>query len=654
MKNSRRIAINAAKVAGILIILCVLAYFLFRNTLLEKAIGKIQDKTRTEYNSRFVVGSAKFNGVSGIELHGVSLVPNNADTILSLKDVHTEINLLQLLVGKVQLHELQLSNGYIQYVKKDSIRNIDAFIKRKKDTVAVSKEDQKKDYARSTYKILSRMLNLVPTDMSLKNLSFLVDDNGKRASVKLTNLHLIDQQMETAIEVRTNTFSQRWRISGIADPRGKKADLRFYNIDSGAIRVPFVDERYHVISSFDSIRIRLKNMDMQGDELMVSGFASINNLLVNHPKIATRDVVVKRADVDYNLIFGPDFIRVDSTSTARLNKLVMHPFAEYNIQKDTIYKLKVKIPKMRAQDFISSLPDGLFPHFEGMEAEGTFDFRLDFQYDKNKPSAIVFNTILHKDGLKILKYGEANLGKLNTVFVYRAFDNGKYQRPIVVGNSNPNYTPLYQISPYLRYSVLTTEDPSFFRHKGFINDAFKQSIIKNIKTKKFSRGASTISMQLVKNVFLTREKTLSRKLEEILLVYVLENNRIATKERMLEVYFNIIEWGPNVYGIGEASRFYFQKHPSELTLNECIFLASIIPSPKKFMWQFNTDGELRSGVARHQERLTRLMFARGILKPEDTLYQLKKILISGPARRFIKTKTPDVVEPDPEMDEFDF
>jgi membrane peptidoglycan carboxypeptidase len=77
------------------------------------------------------------------------------------------------------------------------------------------------------------------------------------------------------------------------------------------------------------------------------------------------------------------------------------------------------------------------------------------------------------------------------------------------------------------------------------------------KTKKFSRGASTISMQLIKNVFLTREKTVSRKLEEILLVYILENNRIV-KERMLEVYFNIIEWGPNVYGIGEASRFYFQ------------------------------------------------------------------------------------------------
>jgi membrane peptidoglycan carboxypeptidase len=66
-------------------------------------------------------------------------------------------------------------------------------------------------------------------------------------------------------------------------------------------------------------------------------------------------------------------------------------------------------------------------------------------------------------------------------------------------------------------------------------------------------------MQLIKNVFLTREKTVSRKLEEILLVYILENNRIVSKERMLEVYFNIIEWGPNVYGIGEGAVSTFRK-----------------------------------------------------------------------------------------------
>src|SRR5690606_26008306 len=188
------------------------------------------------------------------------------------------------------------------------------------------------------------------------------------------------------------------------------------------------------------------------------------------------------------------------------------------IEKDTVYKLKIDIPMMKAQDFITSLPQGLFTHFEGMEAEGNFSYQLDFMFNKNRPRELVFESDLKKDGFKIIKYGEADLNKLNRPFIYRAIEDGRPQRAIEVGMSNWAFTPLEQISPYLKHAVLTSEDPSFYSHKGFISEAFRQSIISNLKTKKFVRGASTISMQLVKNVFLTREKTLSRKLEEILLV----------------------------------------------------------------------------------------------------------------------------------------
>jgi hypothetical protein len=652
--NIRRWAIRALKISLVLVALLVIGYFALRNMLLEKILAKVKDKTQTEYNSTFSVKQARFRGISGVDLTDVALVPNNADSLFRFQSIKADVSMMKLLVGDVQLEDLELKNGFVQLVKKDSIKNFDAFIKGSKDTLEVETTSDKKDYARKTYRILSSLLNLVPTDMKLENLSLRINDNGKKASVQLQQLELKDQRLETSIRVSTNTFTQRWRIKGIADPRDRKADLKFFNLDTGAIRVPYLDERYNLKAGFDSIRVNLSNLEMEGSELHVDGFASINGLRINHKKIATKDVYINRAKFDYNLRFGPDFIRIDSTSTGTLDKLKFHPFAEYNIAKDTTYTLKIDIPKMKAQDFIESLPRGLFPHFEGMVAEGSFDYKLDFKYNKNKPRDIVLNSTLNKEGLKILKYGEADLNKINGNFVYRAIENGKLQRPITVGYG-PNYTPLSHISPFLRHAVLTSEDPSFFRHKGFINEAFKQSIIKNIKTKKFARGGSTISMQLVKNVFLTREKTLSRKLEEILLVYVLENQRIASKERMLEVYFNIIEWGPNVYGIAEASRFYFQKYPSELSLKECLFLASIIPSPKKFMWQFDDQGELRTAYSRHQERLTRLMFQRGILHTEDTLYQIKNLLISGPARKYIKVRDEvELVKPDPEMDEFDF
>lgn len=230
--------------------------------------------------------------------------------------------------------------------------------------------------------------------------------------------------------------------------------------------------------------------------------------------------------------------------------------------------------------------------------------------------------------------------------MYRAIINNVLQRPVLVGSANPNYTPLDQISPYLQKSVLTSEDPSFFTHRGFIIEAFKQSILKNIRTKKFSRGGSTISMQLIKNVFLTREKTVSRKLEEILLVYILENNRITSKERMLEVYFNIIEWGSNVYGVGEAAQFYFHKSPADLNLKECLFLATIIPKPKKFMWQFDNEGKLKSAANQQQKFLSNLMLRRGLLIPEDTIGAYIPLQIIGNAHSLLNLKVQDSVTVD--------
>ncbi|WKL46553.1 biosynthetic peptidoglycan transglycosylase [Flavobacterium pectinovorum] len=637
MKFPKQKILKALLILALVLVVLFLGLYFFRDSLLKQAIAKVTLKMNTEYNSTFSVKSASFEGLSGIKLTDVVLVPQNADTLCHIHKIETSISLSNLLIGDVQVGTLKINDGYIQLVKKGKVRNFDAFLKRDKSD---SDTNEKRKYATFAYQIISKLLNLVPTDMKLENLNFKIDDNGKKASIEINKLVLDNKQLETNLHVQSKNFDQKWNIKGFADPRNKKADIRFFNLDTGAIRVPYLDERYNFKASFDSIRLNVANIDKDGSELHIDGYTSITNLKINHPKIASKDVVIKNARFDYRFLLGDDFISIDSTSTMQLNKIKVKPYVSYNTEKDTVYTLKVDIPKMQAQDFIVSLPDGLFTHFQGMEATGSFDYKLDFKFNKNKPNTLVFDSKLNKQDLRITKYGEADLNKLNREFVYRAIIQNVLQRPVLVGSANPNYTPLDQISPYLRKSVLTTEDPSFFSHRGFINEAFKQSILKNIRTKKFSRGASTISMQLIKNVFLTREKTLSRKLEEILLVYILENNRVVSKERMLEVYFNIIEWGPNVYGIGEASQFYFQKSPSGLNVDECLFLATIIPKPRKFMYQFNDEGNLKDYAVKNQKFLRNLMFRRGLLIPEDTIGQFP-VYISGNARSLIRIKAPD-------------
>lgn len=623
-----------------LVVMCLSigGFFIFRDSVLQQTLAKVSHEMEVDYNSKFTIKSASFDGLSGLNLSEITLVPKNADTLFKIKKLKTSVNLWQLLTGDVQLGTLEVQNGYVQLVKEGKESNFAAFLKKDNQTRVRS---EKRDYAEFAYRIISKALNLVPTDMVLDNFAFRLNDNGNKSTVNFQKLRLENKQLETVLQVQTKTLTQRWSIKGFADPRNKKADIRLVNIDTGAIKMPYLEERFNLKSSFDSIRLNVQNIEKNGDELHLDGFMAIANLKLNHPKIASKDVVLKNAKFDYRFLLGSDFISIDSSSTVQLNKIKFYPYLTYDTKKDTVYKLRVNLPKMKAQDFITSLPDGLFTHFQGMEATGTFDYKLDFAYNINKPNRLVFDSKLKKENLRITKYGEANLNKLNGEFVYRALIKNVFQRPVLVGAANPNYTPLDQISPYLRKSVLTTEDPSFFSHRGFITQAFKQSIVKNIRTKKFARGASTISMQLVKNAFLSREKTLSRKLEEILLVYILENNRIVSKERMLEVYFNIIEWGPNVFGIGEASQFYFQKTPAELSLNESLYLARIIPSPKKFMYQINDQGLLKDYAVRQETYLTNIMLRRGLLTSEDTIYRSLPVSISGRARSFIKFKVVD-------------
>ena len=643
MRTKKQKIIVASKIIVALFLGLIILLFVFRNELLKQTIAKVSYKMERDYNSKFSVKEASFVGFSGVSLSEIILVPKNADTLFNIQKMKTSLNLWRLLVGDVQLGTLEIENGYVQLVKNKKGRNFEAFLKKDE---ATTNTYEKRDYAKFAYRIISKVLNLVPTDMKIENLSFRLDDNGNKTTINFQKLRLVNRQLETSVKVETKAFTQRIRIEGFADPRNKTADIRFFNIDSGAIKMPYIDERFNLKSSFDSIRVNIQNIDKSGGELHIDGFASIANLMINHPKIANKDVVIKNAKFDFRFLLGSDFISIDSSSTLEFNKVKFYPYLAYETEEDTIYKLKVKIPKMKAQDFIVSLPDGLFSHFQGMEAEGNFEYNLDFMFNKNKPNKLIFDSKLKKENLKITKYGEANLNKLNGEFIYQAIIKNVSQRPVLVGSSNPNYTPLDQISPYLQKCVLTSEDPSFFSHRGFINEAFKQSILKNIRTKKFSRGASTISMQLVKNVFLTREKTASRKLEEILLVYILENNRIASKERMLEVYFNIIEWGPNVYGIGEAAQFYFQKKPIDLTLKECLFLATIVPKPKKFMWQFDNEGNLKSFANQQQKFLSNLMLRRGILIPEDTIGYSIPINISGNAHSLLKLKVQDSIPAD--------
>lgn len=131
----------------------------------------------------------------------------------------------------------------------------------------------------------------------------------------------------------------------------------------------------------------------------------------------------------------------------------------------------------------------------------------------------------------------------------------------------------------------------------------------------------------------------------MLTVWMIENLRLTSKERMFEVYLNIIEWGPDIYGAKEAARFYFNKLPSQLTLNEGIFLASIVPRPKAFKYAFDTTGNLRSHYSGYYKLLSGIMLRRNQITPADTLDLKPEVQLKGAAKLYVRQQEEELEEP---------
>jgi monofunctional biosynthetic peptidoglycan transglycosylase len=145
------------------------------------------------------------------------------------------------------------------------------------------------------------------------------------------------------------------------------------------------------------------------------------------------------------------------------------------------------------------------------------------------------------------------------------------------------WVSLSGISKYAQAAIVLSEDWSFFQHEGFDSEQMKVALEEAASGGRV-RGASTITQQMVKNVWLTEERSLWRKLHELILAYKVD--RKLSKKKILEVYLNVIEFGPKIYGISRASRHYFRKSPAELTPRESAFLAMMLPSPKRYYISF--------------------------------------------------------------------
>lgn len=610
---------------------------LFRNTILSYYLDKKISSFNRQYHAVLVVDKARIRWLSSIRVTGISLRPEDGDTLLKIDTMTARLSFFRMIFGRIALSDFELHNTSITMVRHDSLTNymflIDRTPKRTADTLP-----RETDYAARLSGIYNAVFAKLPDQLAISNFNISIRSNEHHVALFVKRFAIEDHQFSFPVQVTEDTDTAGWIVEGQLDKHDRIIEAKMYSASEAKVTIPYIHSRWNAGVSFDTLAFSLGAVKGPDGLIITAGSAGVAGLTLEHPRIAARPVVFRNMGIQYRICAGKDYIELDSAGLVTFGQLALHPYIRY--RKDTSQEITLSLhtPWFPARDLFSSLPDGLFTVVTGMEVTGELAYDMDFFVDLACPDSLHFDSDLKRREFRIRSDGNADLYKLDSSFLYTAYEQGQPVKTFIVGPENPDFRSLDRIPAYLRYSVLTSEDGGFYQHRGFLMDAIRESIATDIKERSFARGGSTITMQLVKNVFLSRNKTIARKLEEMLITWLIENLQIASKDRMFEVYLNIIEWGPLVYGANEASRFYFNKDVSRLSYSEAVFLASIIPKPKWFRSSFDSAGHLRPELADYYRLVSEKMLRKGWVTQQDVDRLVPDVEIKGPARAYLRGK----------------
>ncbi len=350
-----------------------------------------------------------------------------------------------------------------------------------------------------------------------------------------------------------------------------------------------------------NVELRLKN---QGRLLDFKGKVQVADLALEHRWLAPRPIEGLNAAFDgrgqltldgHELRFDEADVSIGEVHASLVGELIRE-------EEGFHVKARGSVPLASCQALLDASPKGFTPLLTGMRASGTFAAEGNLELDSQHAERMKLSWNVANECRITATPADVAPARFKQPFALTVVGAQGVPVPFQTGPGSVNWTPRASISRHMETAVLICEDGRFFRHRGFDEEAIHNSIRENIKQRRFVRGASTISMQLAKNLYLKREKTLSRKLQEAVLTMLLEQE--FSKQQLMELYLNVIEYAPGVYGIGPAARYYFNTHPSQLSLGQALYIGSILSNPKH--QHFGASGEVTPGWSGYLRKLMKL------------------------------------------------
>jgi len=293
-------------------------------------------------------------------------------------------------------------------------------------------------------------------------------------------------------------------------------------------------------------------------------------------------------------------------------------------------EVRASIPRTSCMDALTSLPTPLRDRLSGIAARGQASAAVRIDFDADDLDATRLDLDVDVRNCRITREAShADPRSLTSPFEH-TFPNGETRR---IGLGVGDYAPLRSLPGYVDGAFVAAEDARFFAHSGFDARQIERSLAVNLQQRAIVRGGSTISQQLVKNVFLVHDRSLARKLQEAILTWRLEQH--LSKRMILERYLNIIELGDGVYGIPAAARYWFAKTPRELNVAEAAFLAALTPSPRTTSTRIRDAGGLDRETKQKVRTVLRHMRRAGVIdenayrRARDAEVVLRTPLLAG-------------------------
>jgi hypothetical protein len=623
--------------------LLVIAYNL-KTPLFRLFLNKRIEWLRQSHDINITYKTAQVIGINGFRIDHLYVNRIGNQPFIHSKRVDIRISLRNLITFKTnpiffKIDTLELNiNSYIEKViKNKEIEN------RTTLNTLINTENFIKKGKPLNIKHIYRIMNVIPvlssSEIEINNFSLKYEKDDvdlKLFSDKFSSLH---GEIFAQIRINQNDHISHYIVTGNAMKFNNGMNIKVKSLDGSKIPIPFNLAIKNMRCDVDSIHFSISSQTIMHDSIYLMGVLEVLGIQTFHPKLSENEIFIKYAGTNFGASFSSSGLVLDNTTHIAINKVLLP--IEVSITNSFKPKLKVKIEAgdQKASDLFESIPKGLFTTLDGIKVRGTTQFDFLFNIDFAQPDSLEFYAKLKPIDFSILSMGKEDFRMLNDTFSYIIIRCDSIKKSIILDSKNIKFRSLEQISPYVRNAVITAEDGGFYNHKGFDLEGFRYALLHNIKQQKLYRGGSTITMQLVKNLYLNRNKNLLRKAEEAIIVWLIETQKLVEKDRILEVYLNIIDWGPNINGIFEASEFYFNKDPKDLKLNEAIFLASIIPRPNSYMHNFDSLGNLKTHMESYFSFIAGKMYERGLITEEDYSELQYNVTLTGFAKYFFYNNT---------------